>query len=521
VARHAGLIVPLFSATSTRSWGIGEFGDIVPLARWMATAGFDRLMLLPIGMMADSQAGPYSAQSAMAIDPIYITCDGLEDFERAGGVNALSERARAHLRAAKSSARVEHASVRAAKAEALDLAFSRFARYEWERLTLRASALAAYIAQERWWLDDYALFRSLCETVPGPSWRDWPAPLRDRDQRALDDARRHLGRDVLRHQYLQWLAESEWQEARASVQSHGVIPIGDLPFVVQAHSADVWSRPDEFLLDVSAGAPPDAFSATGQDWGVPTYRWDVVRATNFAWIRQRARRAAALFGGYRVDHLVGYYRTYGRPAAGDPFFTPGDEAAQLRQGEDILRIYLDSGATIIAEDLGTVPDFVRASLARLGVPGCRVLRWERAWHVDGQPFLDPVSYPSSSVAMSGTHDTEALADWWAHATPEERAALSRLPFLTSRGFSDPAEPWSARLRDALLELLYASGSDQLFLPIQDVFGWRDRINTPSTVGEHNWSWRMRWPVDRLHDVPEAVERAAFCHSAAWSSLRCR
>src|SRR5262249_13056085 len=159
------------------------------------------------------------------------------------------------------------------------------------------------------------------------------------------------------------------------------------------------------------------------------YRWNLIAQRDFAWIRQRARRMAALFGGFRVDHLVGFYRTFGRPIDGPPFFSPPDEPSQTAQGERLLRIFLERGAAILAEDLGAVPDCVRASLARLGVAGCKVLRWEREWHTPGQPFRDPSTYPALSVALSGTHDTETHAGWWDHAPTDERAALLALPQL--------------------------------------------------------------------------------------------
>ena len=134
-------------------------------------------------------------------------------------------------------------------------------------------------------------------------------------------------------------------------------------------------------------------SATGQDWGLPAYRWDVFADRDFDWLRHRARRNADLCDGYRVDHLVGFYRTYYRDGHGQAGFTPPDEPSQLALGERVL-VFRDAGAEIIAEDLGTVPDFVRASLARLEVPGYKVFRWERQWDDPGQPFRDPASYPS-------------------------------------------------------------------------------------------------------------------------------
>src|SRR5690606_4924112 len=164
------------------------------------------------------------------------------------------------------------------------------------------------------------------------------------------------------------------------------------------------------------------------------------------------------------------------------------------QGERLMRLFLESGASILAEDLGTIPDFVRESLERLGVPGMKVMRWEREWKVEGQPFRDPATYPAVSVVISGTHDTETMAEWWDNATPDERAAAIAMPAMKDAGLSAD-EPYSAKVRDALLESLYASGSDLLLLPVQDVFGWRDRINTPAVVNDENWSWQLPWRVD--------------------------
>jgi 4-alpha-glucanotransferase len=518
-SRHAGLLLPLFSIRSGSDWGIGELPDAGPLCAWLADAGFDRLMLLPLGTMTGGTSSPYAAASAMAIDPIYIAVDRLEDFVQAGGTRTLSAEAIAHLMAARSADSVDYARVRAAKAEALERAFDRFLGDEWERQTLRAATLAGFLSRERGWLDDYALFQALRDRCGGRSWYDWDEPLRSRHPAALDEARRRLARDVLRQQYWQWIAHTQWAGARQVARGYGVAMFGDLPFVVSGDSVEVWSRQDEFLLDVSVGVPPDAFSDTGQDWGLPMYRWDVIAAGGYQAFHARVRRMAALFDGVRVDHLVGLYRTYGRPPRGQPFFFPADAAAQQQQGEEVLRVFLDSGLSVIAEDLGTVPDFVRASMTRLGVPGCKVLRWERHWHAPGQPFIDPAAYPQVSAAMTGTHDTESMAEWWERAPLEEREALLELQVLRAHGLADPSQPWSDALRDALLEQIYRSRSDELFLPLQDLFGWRDRINTPGTIGDHNWTWRMPWRIEDLEHISGAVERARFGRRTAVATSR--
>jgi 4-alpha-glucanotransferase len=288
--------------------------------------------------------------------------------------------------------------------------------------------------------------------------------------------------------------------------------------MVSGDSADVWARQEQFRIDASVGVPPDAFSETGQDWGLPVYRWDVIEATGDEWLKLRARRSAALFDGFRIDHLVGFYRTFVREKDGETYFVPADEPAQQRQGERLVSIFCDCGASVIAEDLGVVPDFVRRSLASMGVPGLKVLRWEREWDAAGRPFRDPARYPRVSVAMSGTHDTDTLAGWWDAAAGDDRSRVIALPALRDAAIMVD-ETYSPRLRDALLTTLLGAGSDLVLLPMQDIFGWTDRINIPAVVAEQNWTWRLPWPVDVIHKESEARERAEFLERLARRTKR--
>jgi 4-alpha-glucanotransferase len=213
-----------------------------------------------------------------------------------------------------------------------------------------------------------------------------------------------------------------------------------------------------------------------------------MREQNFAWMRNRARRYATLYDGYRIDHLVGLYRTYVRPIdkAEPAFFHPANEAAQLELGEELAGILRgpgngDAATEVFAEDLGSIPPFVRESMARLDLPGLRVLRWQKHWDRDGQPPIDPAEFPERSVATTGTHDIEPLA-----ATPE--------------GATDAS-------REAVLQSLLSAGSVLTLIPLQDVFGWTDRINTPAVVDSVNWTWRLPWPVDTWLTREESVARA--------------
>jgi 4-alpha-glucanotransferase len=513
--RHSGLLVPLFSMPSRASWGIGEIGDIPALATWLRGAGQDLLQLLPINEMAVGQRSPYSAMTAMAIDPIFISVHGVADFQALGGEAAMDPDWQRRLADARRSPAIDHALVRSVKEPALRAAFEEFVTRHADPGTPSAEACDAWAAGQSWWLDDYALFRALHLREQDRAWTDWPLALRDRDAKALDSARRELAREIAYRKWLQWIADTQWHDAKAQAQP--VSLMGDLAFMVDGDSADVWAHASSFLLDASCGAPPDAFSATGQNWGMPVYRWGVLAERDFDWFRQRALRTATLFDGYRIDHLVGFYRTYMFPRDGSPArFTPADEPAQLQLGETVIKVFGQAGASVIAEDLGTVPHFVRKSLARLGVPGYKVFRWERYWDKKGQPYRDPASYPPASVATSGTHDTESTAAWWDGLDAGERAAVLATPGIAERvaGLDKAAGGFPPALRDVFLEVLFASGSDFLLLPIQDVFGWRDRINVPGSQGDHNWTWRLPWPVDALDRASEARERAAALRS--WS-----
>jgi 4-alpha-glucanotransferase len=509
-SRRAGILVPLFSIPSSRSWGIGEIGDIEPMTRWLESAGQRLLQLLPINEMPPGETSPYSALSAMAIDPQFITLDTLEDFAEIGGEPGLEPELREQLERVRISPFIDYATVRGLKQTVLRRSFARFREREWTTGTRRAAAFRAYINEQAWWLDDYALFRALKAHHREQAWTDWPEPFRRRDGTALAEARAQLADDILFREYLQWVAGDQWGTARD--RGGNVALFGDLPFMVSGDSADVWARQDEFRLDASVGVPPDAFSETGQDWGLPVYRWDVLAERDFDWLRNRAHRNADIYDGYRVDHLVGFYRTYFRPLdGGEPQFVPAAEEDQTRLGERVLGVFREPGAEIIAEDLGTVPDFVRRSLARLSVPGYKVLRWEREWKTPGQPFRDPERYPPVSVATSGTHDTEPMAIWWEGAPRDEKEAVLALGSVRKHltdadvvtALDAPGLPHV--LHEALLESLYAAGSNLLILPIQDVFGWRYRINQPATISAENWTWRLPWSSDRLHSEPVAIQ----------------
>ena len=481
--RQSGIVVPLFSLVSNEGWGIGEFGDLPMFARWLMEAGQSLVQILPIHEMPPIESSPYSAMTAMALDPIYIRMSSVADFSGLGGEHALDPAEHAEIKRLQQLPRIEYSSIRRLKDRWLRRSFERFLRLEVSRGTPRASAFDAFVAAQAWWLDEYALFRAISASHETSPWTLWPEPLARADATAIADARGMLRHEMTYRSYLQWIAAAQWSEAKRLSWPSRVF--GDLPFMISANSPDVWARQDEFRFDATIGVPPDAFSETGQDWGLPPWRADVMARNDYTWMRARSRRYGDLYDGYRIDHLVGLYRMYVRPIdkAIAPFFDPPDEPSQIALGETLIDIFAaaESEPELIAEDLGSVPPFVRASMERLRLPGLKVLRWERHWNREGQPLIDPREFPEQSVATTGTHDIEPLA-----ATPE--GAIERA-------------------RAAIIQSLLSAASCLTLIPLQDVFGWTDRINTPAVVDAVNWTWRLPWTVDTWLDREDTVSRA--------------
>ena len=495
--RRAGVLIPLFSVRTKTGWGLGEIPDVLAMAGWAAQSGIRVIQMLPVCAVSGGETSPYSASTAFAIDPVYLGLDACEDFLAAGGRAALSETDRQLLDEVAAAATVPWNQLRPLKERGMRLAFDHFRSHEGRRHSKRARQFAEFREENRTWVEDYALFAVLHRQFE-KHWREWPAELADRRPAALAHAAKEHAEEILFVTWQQWQLDEQWRVARAEAEAIGVDLMGDLPFVVSEDSADVWKERKLFCLGRRVGTAPDAFCAEGQDWGLPLFNWHALEKTNFDWMRRRAERAGRLFGLYRVDHVIGMYRTFSRSADGTRSgFSPSDEDAQIRLGETLLAI-MDKYGEVIAEDLGMVPEFLGPSLARLKLPGYRVLRWEKddLWR-DGrmqQFFRDPAKWPEISVATSGTHDTETQAVWYDGLSPEHRGFLARIPGLErldcNRGFDD-------FVRDALLRVLYQSASDLCLLPFQDLLGAREQVNVPGSVNEHNWTYRMPMLVDAL------------------------
>ena len=502
--RIAGVVLPLFSIRSRADWGIGQITDLPACATWIRTAGQRLLQLLPPQELSDGETSPYGALTAFGLDPVYADIAAIEDLDAAAIDEALGDEGKRSLQRVRAAARVDYATVRSLKTRALRAAFDRFHAREWLRASPRAGGLAAFIRQERAWLDDLALYLALRESHAGWGWTTWPKEQRDRPAGGLERARVEGARRMLEVAYVQWTLLDQWDRARAAMRALGVELMGDVPFVVGSESADVWSHASQFQLQLSLGAPPDAYAADGQDWGLPPYDWLAMDADDLAWIRARTRHAARLYDRFRLDHVVGYFRQWVKKRGGGKGrFDPEGQDTQNARGLRVLGAIgseLTSGNHVeppraLAEDLGVIPPFVREALDRLGLPGYRVLPWEK----DDREFRDPKEFPVASIVSWSTHDTAPIVSWWDELPQEDRTALA-----ARAGVEEGMDERTRTL--ALLRDLYGAGSNLALTLVQELLGVPDRINTPGTVGPDNWTWRLPRPLEELHADPAVCDR---------------
>lgn len=346
----------------------------------------------------------------------------------------------------------------------------------------------AFRAENVSWLDDFALFMSLKEANGGGPWSGWPEALRKREPSALEKARHDHAEDILQHSFYQFLFFRQWNDLRTFTKARGIKIIGDVPIFIAYDSADAWAHPDLFFLGedslptVVAGVPPDYFSATGQLWGNPLYRWKAHKKSGYAWWIDRFRSVLQFVDIVRLDHFrgfAGYYEIpYGAPTAetGQWITGPGQDLFKTISRE--LSAVENGTLPIIAEDLGVITPDVVDLRERFNLPGMRILQF--GFTGPDNPFL-PHNYVTNCIAYTGTHDNDTACGWFKSAPENERKFALR--YLNSDG-TDFA--WD------LIRGVWSSVAVYAIAPMQDLLslGTEARMNYPSRLGG-NWDWRMK------------------------------
>ena len=346
-----------------------------------------------------------------------------------------------------------------------------------------------FVEENKWWLSDYALFMAVKSRFGGVAWTEWAEDIRLRYPNAIDYYRRELYFDIEFHQYMQYKFYEQWKRLKAYANQQGVQIIGDIPIYVAMDSADAWANPALFQLDgdnmplAVAGCPPDGFSADGQLWGNPLYRWEYHRQTGYAWWLSRLSHCFRLYDVVRIDHFRGFDEyfsiPYGAASAKEGHWEKGPGIDLFRCVERQLGWH-----EVIAEDLGYVTDSVRRLVQESGFPGMKVLEFAFDSRDSGSAndYL-PHNYAENSVAYTGTHDNETIAGWFRSITEQERQ-------IARDYLCDQYTP-EKMLYKSFISLVMCSYAKACIIPLQDYMGYgnRARINKPSTIGI-NWRWRV-------------------------------
>jgi 4-alpha-glucanotransferase len=474
-ARCSGVLLHVTSLPGP--YGCGDLGEHARyFVDWLQTAGQTLWQFLPLGGLGEGNS-PYMSTSAFAGNVLFVD---LVDLHQRGWLNAddlLPPKTA-------SAERVDYPRVIAYRMARLQSAASRFAQ------TASAEDRAdfeAFRQRQVHWLGDYALFMALSERAQGLPWNRWDDALAKRRPNALAQARKQLADRVAFWEFAQWSFFRQWAQLRAYARSRGVRLMGDMPIFVSHNSADVWARPDLFQLDnagnptVVAGVPPDYFSATGQRWGNPLYRWEAHQAEGFRWWIERLRATFGLVDTVRIDHFRGFESCWEIPA--DQTKANGGRWAAA-PGVALFEALTQAlgPLPIIAEDLGVITPEVTALRQRFGLPGMRVLQFAWGENDGGRNLYLPHNYARNTVVYTGTHDNDTTVGWWSTAPEAVRHHVCEYLACDGRDIA-----WT------LMRAASASVADIALFPMQDVLrlDGRHRMNTPGTA-EGNWLWRFTW-----------------------------
>lgn len=475
--RGAGILLHVTSLPA--AFGVGDLGpEARAFADFLYRSGQRYWQLLPLNPTEAGQGhSPYSALSSKAGYPLLISPEALA---KDGLLTAtdLKEYRVPHTD------KVDYIEAERIKNELLEKAFAAFVRQKDAPLH---EAFRQFNAREKRWLDDFAFFMLLKKLFNGKPWFAWPDEYKLRDGRALKKLAVAHKREVRKTKWLQFIFSRQWNDLRTYCNGRNVRFIGDLPFYISYDSADVWAQPGIFALDESgqrtgiAGVPPDAFSADGQLWGMPVFRWDVLRETGYAWWIERLKKNVELFDRVRLDHFrafAGYWEVpEGEQTARNGSWQPGPGADFFAALEKEL-----GDLPFVAEDLGDITEDVLQLRDAFHLPGMKVLQFAFG---DDMPQSDyiPHNYDKKFLVYTGTHDNNTTVGWFrTEADGDVKRRLTQYAGL---------DVTAHNVHDVLARLAYGSVAQIAVLPVQDVLGLdeRARMNKPSS-GENNWAWRL-------------------------------
>ncbi|QEE14682.1 4-alpha-glucanotransferase [Promethearchaeum syntrophicum] len=484
--RSAGIL--LHPTSVYTRYGIGDLGpDTFQFIEFLKASSQHFMQVLPIGPTGYADS-PYQTISAFAGNPLLISPDGLIQMEliTLEEVDQCLKEIKIHDEPSKN-LKVNYQNVIDLKEKILKIAFKTFLQKQFQQNSKLNDSFVKFCEEQAYWLDDFVLFYSLKVANNLQSWITWPKNFALRHKNALKVWIAGHSRELKLYKFIQWIFSIQWTNLRDFAHKNNVEIIGDMPIFVAHDSVDVWANSDLFTLnpdgtlEYQAGVPPDYFSKTGQLWGNPLYKWEILQERNFKWFIQRFKRQIELFDWIRVDHFRGFqafWRISG--TAKDAI----DGKWIKAPGEDLfIEVQKQLGILpIIAEDLGVITSEVEALRDKFNFPGMKILQF--AFGSDEEnPYL-PHNFVHNCISYTGTHDNNTTLGWWQNdATKTEKKNLREYLNTKSENKS---------VVDDLIRILYRSIAKVAIIPIQDLLGQGEeaRMNTPSVEGG-NWQYQVK------------------------------
>ena len=476
-SRSAGILLHITSLPS--AYGIGDLGpEAERFAEFLNQSGQRYWQLLPINPTGEEQGySPYSAVSGMAGNPLLISPEKMVKDE------IINQQDIKKFLVA-NQGRVDYKEATLIREVIFEKGFRTFLTNPQSHPPFRE-----FCKKEAWWLDDFSLYMVLKEQHDNKPWYEWPTRYKQRQAKALTDINRFHQERINKVKWLQFIFDKQWKELKSYCNSLNVLMFGDLPFYVSYDSADVWANPDIFRLDNSrnmtgiAGVPPDYFNSKGQLWGMPVFRWDVLKKKAYSWWIDRVRKNVELFDLIRLDHFRAFVSFWEVPA--------GEKTAvngkwRKGPGAEIFKAFNEKLGKLpfVAEDLGDVDASVFALRDGFELPGMKVLQFAFGDNMTTSDYI-PHNYTPNFFVYTGTHDNNTTVGWWLKDTKQDvRANLKQ--YVDEPGISQN------NIHLVLGKMAYASVAKTVILPLQDVLGLDEnaRMNTPAST-KLNWQWRLK------------------------------
>lgn len=472
--RSSGILLPVSALPG--KYGIGCFSrNAYEFVDFLEAAGQRLWQILPLGQTSYGDS-PYQSFSTFAGNPYFISLETLI------GEGVLTEAECDSVDFGKDKKSIDYGKLYQGRYKILHLAY--------ERTNLMQNKdYQKFCKQNRYWLEDYALYMAIKADHDAKCWSEWEEDIRIRKPAALKGYREKLEGEIGFYKYMQFKFYEQWEKLKIYANAKGIQIIGDLPIYVAFDSSDAWANPKLFQFDEDckpvavAGCPPDAFSLTGQLWGNPLYDWKYHKETGYEWWTKRMEACYKMYDIIRIDHFRGFDEYYAVPA-----YEETAEFGQWEKGpgyELFETIEKKLGKlNIIVEDLGFITDSVRELVAKTGWPNMKILEFAFDSRDDAGPSeYIPYVYDRNCVVYTGTHDNETLFGWLEHISKNDLRMMET--YLDAKGAD------KKRLVHSLVALALSSVADRCVIPMQDYLclGNEARMNEPSTLGK-NWKWRM-------------------------------